>query len=77
MCHRTQAVYQLDKFHISYTKKFYLMHFSHTRVYPSFQSVPNKIFLRFQGEIDALEEEIMADMENWEELSQQLEELES
>jgi len=43
---------------------------------PEYQSSYSKL-TEIQGEIDALEEEIMADMENWEELSQQLEELES
>lgn len=42
---------------------------------PEYQSSYSKL-TEIQGEIDALEEEIMADMENWEELSQQLEELE-
>ena len=39
---------------------------------PEYQSSYSKL-TEIQGEIDALEEEIMADMENWEELSQQLE----
>ena len=43
---------------------------------PEYQSSYSKL-TEIQGEIDALEEEIMADMENWEALSQQLEELES
>lgn len=43
---------------------------------PEYQSSYSKL-TEIQGEIDALEEEIMSDMENWEELSQQLEELES
>lgn len=43
---------------------------------PEYQSSYSKL-TEIQGEIDALEEEIMADMENWEELSQQLEQLES
>ena len=42
---------------------------------PEYQSSYSKL-TEIQGEIDALEEEIMADMENWEALSQQLEELE-
>ena len=37
---------------------------------PEYQSSYSKL-TEIQGEIDALEEEIMADMENWEELSQQ------
>lgn len=43
---------------------------------PEYQSSYSKL-TEIQGEIDALEEEIMADMEHWEALSQQLEELES
>ena len=42
---------------------------------PEYQSSYSKL-TEIQGEIDTLEEEIMADMENWEALSQQLEELE-
>ena len=42
---------------------------------PEYQIQLSKL-TEIQGEIDALEEEIMADMENWEALSQQLEELE-
>ena len=41
---------------------------------PEYQSSYSKL-TEIQGEIDALEEEIMADMENWEALSQPLEEL--
>ena len=43
---------------------------------PEYQSSYTKL-TEIQAEIDAMEEEIMADMENWEELSQQLEELTS
>ena len=42
---------------------------------PEYQSSYSKL-TEIQTEIDALEEEIMEDMENWEALSQQLEELE-
>lgn len=42
---------------------------------PEYQSSYSKL-TEIQAEIDALEEEIMEDMENWEALSQQLEELE-
>lgn len=38
---------------------------------PEYQSSYSKL-TEIQGEIDALEEEIMADMENWEELSSSL-----
>ena len=41
---------------------------------PEYQSSYSKL-TEIQAEIDAMEEEIMADMEAWEELSQQLEEL--
>ncbi len=41
---------------------------------PEYQSSYSKL-TEIQAEIDALEEEIMQDMENWEELSQQLENL--
>ena len=41
---------------------------------PEYQSSYSKL-TEIQNEIDAMEEEIMADMENWEELSSQLEEL--
>ena len=43
---------------------------------PEYQSSYSKL-TEIQGEIDALEEEIMADMEKWEELSQLLEDMES
>ena len=42
---------------------------------PEYQSSYSKL-TEIQAEIDAMEEEIMADMEAWEELSQQLEKLE-
>ena len=42
---------------------------------PEYQSSYSKL-TEIQAEIDALEEEILEDMENWEALSQQLEELE-
>lgn len=42
---------------------------------PEYQSSYSKL-TEIQKEIDAMEEEIVADMESWEELSQQLEELE-
>ena len=45
--------------------------------YSHFRQLVDSKLTEIQGEIDALEEEIMADMENWEALSQQLEELES
>lgn len=41
---------------------------------PEYQSSYSKL-TEIQNEIDAMEEEIMADMENWEELSSQLEQL--
>ena len=41
---------------------------------PEYQSSYSKL-TEIQGQIDAMEEEIMADMEVWEELSSQLEEL--
>jgi ATP-binding cassette subfamily F protein 3 len=43
---------------------------------PMYQSSYSKL-TEIQGQIDALEEEVMADMEVWEELSSQLEELQS
>ena len=42
---------------------------------PEYQSSYSKL-TEIQGEIDALEEEIMEDMDNWEKLSQELEALE-
>ena len=42
---------------------------------PEYQSSYSKL-TEIQAEIDTMEEEIMVAMENWEELSQQLEELE-
>lgn len=42
---------------------------------PEYQSSYSKL-TEIQAEIDSLEEEILEDMENWEALSQQLEELE-
>ena len=41
---------------------------------PEYQSSYSKL-TEIQGQIDAMEEEIMADMEVWEELSSQLDEL--
>ena len=43
---------------------------------PEYQSSYSKL-TEIQNEIDAMEEEIMEDMENWEVLSQELEELEA
>ena len=42
---------------------------------PEYQSSYSKL-TEIQNEIDAMEEEIMEDMENWEKLSQELEALE-
>ena len=43
---------------------------------PEYQSSYSKL-TEIQNEIDAMEEEIMEDMENWEALSQELEALEA